>query len=86
MTLPPLWLIVAASCLPVFTATQHQPRSPLFLFPLVTHSGLQVSSSLLFAQYHTWLLTLDSRVIQSPYSVVIPLPQAFCAYQLEAEE
>ena len=33
MTLPPLWLIVAASCLPVFTATQHKPRSPLFCFP-----------------------------------------------------
>ena len=23
---------------------------------------------------------MDSRVIQSPYSVVVPLPQAFCAY------
>ena len=33
MTLPPLWLIVAASCLPVFTATQHKPQSPLFCFP-----------------------------------------------------
>ena len=51
------------------------------LFPLVTHSGLQVSSSLLFAQYHSWLLTVDSRVIQSPYSMVIPLPEAFCTYQ-----
>ena len=52
------------------------------LFPLVTHSGLQVSSSLLFAQYHSWLLTVDSRVILSLYSVVIPLPQAFCAYHI----
>ena len=60
MTLPQLWLIVAGSCLPVFTATQHKPQSLLFCFH--------------------WLLTVDSRVILSPYSVVIPFPQAFCIH------
>ena len=44
MTLPQLWPIVAASCLPVFTATWLKPQSPLFCFSwllTVNSSGLQ---------------------------------------------